>query len=221
MIEEEVKLTTGPDFSVASYEGLVPGSAVDADRVTKTLTTYFDTSDFSMTMRFSSLRFRCALADLDESLTLHDGVKGTWTIKDGGESSTSDGVISVKRHEINVKGAFGDPLEELFSRAEVSTIERELLRPIARILSNRHSTEISLAKERVAIDDDVANVLSLEDNSIAHTFREIEVELLSEDGGLTLRNAVVAKLIEAGARYSESPSKLHLALSILHPKLGL
>ena len=60
----------------------------------------------------------------------------------------------------------------------------------------------------------------IEENRVVHTFREIEVELLSDQGGLALRNALVSKMIELGARYSDSPSKLHLALSLLHPNLG-
>ena len=219
MIEEEVKLTAGVDFSVDSYEGLVDGAVIEADRHVETLTTYFDTLDFLMTKRLSSLRFRCNLADLDASMSLVGDVSGTWTIKDGGESATSDGVVSVKRHEINLKGKFGDSLSELFSRAEVDPIERESLAPIARMVSKRHSTEISLRDEKVAVDDDVAEVLALEDNTVIHTFREIEVELLTNESGLTLRNALVSKLIEMGAHYSDSPSKLHLALSLLHPNL--
>ncbi|MDA8277686.1 MAG: CYTH domain-containing protein [Actinomycetota bacterium] len=220
MIEEEVKLTAGDNFSIDSYENLVDGARIEVDRHIETLTTYFDTSDFSMTRRRSSLRFRCNLSDLDESMNLAEDVIGTWTIKDGGESATSDGVVSVKRHEINVKGKFGDSLAELFQRAEVRPLSRGDLSPIARMISRRHSTEIALGEERVAVDDDVADILSIEENRVVHTFREIEVELLSDQGGLALRNALVSKMIELGARYSDSPSKLHLALSLLHPNLG-
>ncbi len=221
MIEEEVKLTAGVEFSVVNYEELVDGAQIEEDKNIETLTTYFDTAEFLMTKRKSSLRFRCYVGDLDDTVHLGEDVSGTWTIKDGGESATSDGVVSVKRHEINVKGKFGDSLDELFGRAEVRPIPRETLSPIARMISRRHSTTISLAGEKVAVDDDVADILCIENNQVVHTFREIEVELLSDEGGLTLRNALVSKLIELGARYSDSPSKLHLALSLLYPNEGI
>jgi inorganic triphosphatase YgiF len=194
--EREIKIPVGPDFVLPDLDGIAPGTQA-VDRGTVELSaTYWDTDDLRLLRAHLGLRHRNA-----------PGEPGKWTLKAGSAMVGH----AVSREETDFAGPPDEPPQQA-----VDVVRREVgevaLHPIARLVTNRHTTDlVGGAIRRAEVADDRVAVRS-ESQTVA-TFREVEVELFDADEELI--DAVMSRLHTAGAGEPDSTPKYVRALRAL------
>jgi len=182
-LEREVKLTVPAGFELPDLSGVMRGVSA-LDRGTHLLeATYWDTDKLELLQQGVGLRHRT-----------RDGGEGTWTMK--GRSSMKG--PAVVREETEVLGEPGRPPRELLDRL-AGIVSEARLRPVARLRTRRHQTDVVAERERrlAEVVDDLVSVVDPA-GGVVSTFREVEIEEIG-DPPAGLVEAVLSRLAEAGA----------------------
>jgi inorganic triphosphatase YgiF len=194
--EQEIKIPVDPGFVLPDLDGVVPGTrAVDRGLV-ELSATYWDTDHLTLLGAQLGLRHRSAA-----------GEDGRWTLKAGARHVG----LAVSREETDFPGPADEPPEAAIAmiRETVGDVE---LRPVASLVTIRHTVDLVAGETRCAeVADDVVSV-RLEERTI-QTFREVEVELFDADAALI--DAVMTVLHGAGAGDPDSTPKYVRALRAL------
>lgn len=165
--EREIKIPVGPDFVLPDLDGVVEGThAVDRGAV-ELSATYWDTDDLTLLRAGLGLRHRSA-----------PGEPGKWTLKAGSRMVGH----AVSREESDFTGPPDMPPQSVLDviRPVVGDV---VLRPIARLVTDRHTVDLVAQRERRAeVADDRVSVYS--GDSVVETFREVEMELFAADDAL-------------------------------------
>ena len=194
--EREIKIPVGPDFVLPDLDGVVEGThAVDRGAV-ELSATYWDTDDLTLLRAGLGLRHRSA-----------PGEPGKWTLKAGSRMVGH----AVSREESDFTGPPEMPPQAVIDEIR-PVVGDVVLRPIARLVTDRHTVDLVAGGERRAeVADDRVSVLS--DDSVVASFREVEMELFAADDALI--DAVMTRLAAAGAGEPESTPKYIRALRAL------
>jgi CHAD domain-containing protein len=182
--EREVKLGAGPAFHLPELGGVVEGATVTVPETVRMETVYFDTPDLRLSRWGVSLRHRAG-----------EG----WTLKlapSHAQGNAPQGYI--ERDELVFQGGSKRPPEAAVAVVRAYVRKAELV-PVARLSTLRRRVRIvDTAGARLAevVDDEV----SVRDGRrVAARFREIEVEVLGEQGDGATIAALVSRLRSAGA----------------------
>jgi CHAD domain-containing protein len=197
--EIELKFETEPGFRLADL-GDLPGVASVAPAEDWQLeATYFDTPDLRLTAHRHTLRRRTG------------GHDAGWHLK----RPRADGF----RDEIQEPLGDPDEVPQSLRRFVEVYVRGQRLVPVVRLSTRRRATVLKGADGNplleLAADDVTASVLAVVNGGDGagdevSSWHELEAELV--DGDLALFDAVKARLLDAGARLSSSPSKLARAL---------
>jgi CHAD domain-containing protein len=176
---------SGPD------SGLPPGIHGDPGDVIDLEATYFDSDDLRLLGEAITLRRRTGGEDEGWHLKLprHDGERQELRLPPG-RSATTVPLELRRRTAVHLRGAPLRPVARLSTRRRLHLIRDARGRPLAEVA-----------------DD---TVTATREGNPARSWREIEVELL--DGDRDILSAVVETLTAAGARPSDSRSKVGRAL---------
>jgi CHAD domain-containing protein len=190
--EREVKLTAGPDFTMPPLDGVADGITAVPAPARKLDATYYDTSDLRLARWGITVRYRKGDGD-------------GWTVK---LPEGDDGPALVRREVVfdAPNGAVPPEVLDLL-RAYVRSSH---LRPVVRITTLRRATRLQNgdgAALAEVVDDAVAVYRG---SRVTERFREIEVELESDDA--TVLGAVAKTLQRAGADPSDPRPKAIRAL---------
>ncbi|MDQ2961100.1 MAG: CYTH domain-containing protein [Candidatus Dormibacteraeota bacterium] len=171
--EREVKLTVDADFTLPPLDTL-PGVTLD-DRGTDTLrAVYLDTDDLALAHAGVGLRHR----------------NGTWTYK-GRSRHEGDSVVREEREVEAPDAAIPAELQE----AVAPHVDVGRLRPIAVVVTERHTILVDRGRESVELVHDRVTVES--GPTIVDRFTAVEVEY--EQPSTDLAGVVVQALTDAGA----------------------
>jgi len=200
--EIENKLDADADFVLPDLAGLPGVTAVDDAEVQDLEAVYLDSDDLRLARHGTTLRRRTGGSDAG------------WHLK----------LPAAKKGRIEVRRALGKSEKavppQLLGLVRVQ-LRGEPVAPVARITTRRTVRRLigenGVVLAEVADDQVVAEALGAE--LTTSTWREIEVELV--DGDDALLEAASAALVEAGARPSDSASKLQRALVHRLPVLRL
>jgi inorganic triphosphatase YgiF len=192
-LETELKFEAGPDFAVPDLGGLADRAAMSEPEVRLLEASYFDTPDLRLAAAKITLRRRTG------------GTDEGWHLKlPAGDAS---------RREL--RAPLGDPAAgvpaELASLVS-DQVRDQPLRVVATLATRRTARNLTAAGGEVLAElaDDLVTG-RVPGQSEPLTWREIEVELVS--GGPEILAAARSRLTAAGARLSDSPSKLSRVLS--------
>lgn len=193
MPEREVKLRPVTGFRLPALTGVADGLTDRPAEVLDLQAVYYDTADLRLARAGASLRYR--------------DPEG-WTVK---LPSGGQGALLV-RGEHTFPGGPGSPPAAAIDllRAWVRTTS---VHAIARLKTRRRRVElVDEADKKVAevVDDEVS---VLDDGRIRSRFRELEVEI-GEDAPISLADALVARLQEAGAGEPDPTPKIVRALGM-------
>lgn len=215
VLENEVKLDVNLDFTPPAISVGGGITHIELLPVKRTVTVYFDLANDELAEENIALRFRYQvnsgeLLNVGDFITPEGMQAGIWAVKTGGEMLQSDGVTSVSREELEVKGDFGLLPTEISEPFPLLKESRSKLKIIAGLEARRNTSNIFADSIRlIEIDDDVVEVLV--GATRGDRFREIEMELIDREGAL-VRSAIVKDYLRAGARYASAASKLERAL---------
>lgn len=179
-----------PDLSGAGA-GLPTGVRAELGEVVYLEATYFDSSDLRLLGQAITLRRRIGGKDAGWHLKLlrHDGERQELRLPLGRSAATVP--VTLRRQvAVHLRGASLQPVARLSTRRRLHLIRDAEGRPVAEIADDTVSATPADGPEQ--------------------TWREIEVESL--DGDLVLMTDLVAVLVAAGARPSDSRSKVGRAL---------
>ena len=241
-IEHEVKLEVGPEWELPDLAGVFPGAEARPLATVQLETTYFDTvsrrlAQHQITLRRREQRPAEPASGGPDSPALSGGesedgpaASSEWTVK---LPPAAEGTVAVEgslaRTEVNwpetrAADVPADPPSEV-SKLLAGVTFGEPLVPIARLSSTRRRTRIWANGQPAAeVDDDSVEGTRLPaggapgraadkvpGSATVVSFREVEVEL-AEGAGQEVLDAVVARLVSAGARPSSQKSKLATVL---------
>src|SRR5262245_50321788 len=196
-IETERKYEAGPDFTVPGLAGLAAIAAVAEPRTYELAAVYFDTTDLRLISAHVTLRRRTGGADAGWHLKLPAGEE--------------------TRREVHEPLGGADVVPARLAGLVSGWTKDEPVRPVARIQTTR--------AVRGLLDDGGTLLAEIADDQVTGSlpaggpgdgwrpvisWREVEVELAA--GSRDLLEAVGARLREAGATPSSSPSKLSMVL---------
>src|SRR5450830_651209 len=196
MIEREVKLGAGPAFHLPDLSGVIDGVAVTPPEAVRLETVYYDTPDLRLARWGVSLRHRAG-----------EG----WTLKLPPAQATGQpqGQL-LERDELTFQGGSKKPPEGAVEIVRAYVRKAELV-PVARLSTLRRRVRlVDAAGARVAevVDDEV----SVRDGRrVAARFREIEVEVSSQQNGAAggIIDPLVMRLRGAGAG-APDPTPKHI-----------
>jgi CHAD domain-containing protein len=194
-VERERKLTATDGFDLPELDHVVDGVLAVARPEQQLRATYYDTSDLRLARSGISVRFRTG-----------EGARGRWTVKlPEGERGPS-----MVRREIEVV-APGRTIPEAVASLVRGHVRSALLAPVRTLSTRRRRVDLRNGEGAVLAEvaDDAVSVL--EGARVESSFREVEVELTS-DGDEGLLEAVVARLVAAGAVDGPQTSKVARAL---------
>jgi CHAD domain-containing protein len=192
MIEREVKLGAGPAFHLPDLSGVLDGVVVTPPEAVRLETVYYDTSDLRLARWGVSLRHRAG-----------EG----WTLKLPPADATGQ---LLERDELVFQGGAKKPPEAAVAIVRAYVRKAELV-PVARLSTLRRRVRlVDAAGGRVAevVDDEV----SVRDGRrVAARFREIEVEVSSQQNGAAggIIDPLVMRLRGAGAG-APDPTPKHI-----------
>jgi inorganic triphosphatase YgiF len=192
-LETELKFEVSPDFVVPDLGGLVDRSGVTEPEVRLLTASYFDTGDLRLAAAKITLRRRTGGTDAGWHLKLPAGTGSRRELQAPlGDSATSvpSQLASLVSDQVG-----GQPLR-VVAVLETRRTARNVTAPDGEVLAE-------------VADDLVTGRVPGQGEPL--TWREIEVELVS--GGPDVLAAARTRLTEAGARPSDSPSKLSRVLS--------
>jgi CHAD domain-containing protein len=197
LIEREVKLGAGPAFHLPDLAGVIEGVNVGPSETVRLETVYYDTPDLRLARWGVSLRHRAG-----------EG----WTLKLAAPPSTPGKPSAVlERAELTFEGRSRKPPDAALDVVRAYVRRAELV-PVARLSTVRHRVRlVDAAGARVAevVDDEV----SVRDGRrVAARFREIEVEVASQNGADSTDGIItplVTKLRGAGAG-APDPTPKHI-----------
>ncbi len=214
-VEREVKLDADPDLVLPELDGVAPGISARPMAAVELDATYFDAPDHRLLAQGITVRRRTG-----------EGTR--WTVKlPAAERPTPDGptiVGSLSRREVDIVDTATEPPAGVTDLVD-PWLDGVALVAVARLVSSRRRVELC-ATER----DDVVVVAELDDDLVVvhdddgevGRFREIEVELAhgrdASTAGATddaVVDAVIARLVGAGARRGGSQPKVERALALL------
>jgi CHAD domain-containing protein len=193
--EIELKFEADDGFALPDLRDLPGVADVTPPHVHALEAVYYDTADYRLAANRHTLRRR------------EGGHDAGWHLK----RPRSDGFRDELQEPLGEPGAVPGELRRL---VEVHTRGRELL-PVVRLSTRRTATELRDADGAVLAEiaqDDVTAELPALDGRDGEVLRWSEVEAELVRGDLALLDAVRARLLAAGARASDSPSKLAHAL---------
>lgn len=197
-LEQEVKLAVDLGFQVPDLTGVVEGAITDRRPTIQLVATYFDTPDLRLLQRGITLRRR-----RDNKV----GGEDLWTLKVPQGKSTS----TLDRTEISWPGRESGIPDEAAG----------LVRGIVRHATLEAVAELETMRQRLVLRDAVGATLGeLDDDTVAvHggsqdglRFRQVEFELA--DGEVSVVDALVGRLGEAGASIDRRGPKLVQALGV-------
>jgi CHAD domain-containing protein len=194
MLEREVKLGAGPAFHLPDLSGVVDGVAVSPPEAVRMETVYYDTPDLRLARWGVSLRYRAA-----------EG----WTLKLPPAKTAGPPGNLLERDELTFQGGSKKPPEAAVAVVRAYVRKAELV-PVARLSTVRRRVRlVDGAGARLAevVDDEV----SVRDGRrVAARFREIEVEVSSQENGSNgMVDTLVALLRGAGAG-APDPTPKHI-----------
>ena len=193
--EIELKFDADGGFVLPDLRDLPAVVDVPPPQVHHLEAVYYDTADYRLAVNRHTLRRR------------EGGHDAGWHLK----RPRGDGFRDELQEPLGEPGVVPGSLRRL---VEVHARGRELV-PVVRLSTRRTATELRGAAGVVLAEiaqDDVAAELPAFDGRDAEVQRWSELEAELVDGDLALLEAVRARLLAAGARLSESPSKLARAL---------
>jgi CHAD domain-containing protein len=194
LLEVERKLDVGPDTALPPLDDLAPGVVPGPVSVRELVATYLDTED--LRLRAASVTLRHRTGDAEEGWHLKMPAKG--------------GRLEVHSTAAPPPAAVPEELTALVR----SRVRERALRPVAVLSTTRTVHPLHDAKGRVVVEvvDDV--VVGRRDGQEQELhWREWEVELLHK-GSAELLEAVVARLMAAGATAATSSSKVGRVLEL-------
>ncbi len=195
-VEREVKLAAPADFVLPDLTGVLDGAVVSVLPPRHLRTVYWDTADLRLVRSAVSLRHR-----------RDDGGVNLWTVKLPLQEGKG-GLIA--RREVDVEGsATAIPAEA--ERLVRAYSRHAPLRPVAQLDSRRVRLELREPGGRPVAEIDDDDVAVVDQGRVTKRFREVEVEL-AEHTSRSLAQAVVTRLLEAGATQSQPVPKVDRAL---------
>ena len=187
-VERELKFEVEPGFVVPDLVSVLPGGGYAEHTEQQLRSDYFDTVDHALLGAQITLRRRVGGADTG------------WQLKVPRPPF---------REEIRVP-LDGNHEEVPVELAELlrGTVRDRPLVPVASIVTDRTITRLLSADGRVLaeVDDDNVHASAAGDAATAASWREVEVELADDE--IPLLDALGKRLRKAGARRSQSSSKL-------------
>src|ERR1700674_4468212 len=185
MLEREVKLGAGPAFHLPDLAGVIEGVTVAPAETVRMETVYFDTADLRLARWGVSLRHRAG-----------EG----WTLKlPPKDAAGQPQSVLLERDEVVFQGGAKKPPEAAVAIVRAYVRKAELV-AVARLSTVRRRVKlVDGAGARLAevVDDEV----SVRDGRrVAARFREIEVEVSSQENGSNgMVDTLVTLLRGAGA----------------------
>ena len=193
-IEHEIKLTADMAMVLPDLGGVLPESTVGPPSQLALAAVYYDTPTLSLARAGVTLRSRTG-----ESAPI-------WTLK----LPTGTGAGGLSRSEYTFDEPLGAVPLAAF-RAATAYIRSQTLGPVVRLHTNRTEIQIELdGKPLLVLCDDI--VVAEVPNHAAVTFREIELELASEDVSTEAVDRLVESLRAAGCRDDDPIPKASRAL---------
>jgi inorganic triphosphatase YgiF len=191
-LETELKFEVGPDFVIPDLNGVADGSGVTEPEVRTLEARYFDTADLRLSAARITLRRRTGGTDAGWHLKLPAGAASRRELQAPlGSAATVPAELASM-----VSDQAGDAPLQVVAVLETRRTVRNIIAPGGEILAE-------------VADDLVTGRVPGPAEPL--TWREIEVELVS--GGPQVLAAARSRLTAAGARPSDSPSKLSRVLS--------
>jgi CHAD domain-containing protein len=188
--EREDKYDVGPRFAIPDLADLVPAGGCVEHGLVHLDSRYFDTAERDLLANGVTLRRRSGDADTGWQLKVPEG-KARTEVRLPADDATVPDELAHLVHGVSL----GRPL------VEVARVRTE--RAVRRIQAPDASTVIEIA-------DDQVHAAALGADAVLTQWREVEVELGSGDEADL--DAVRERLVRAGARTSNSSSKLARAL---------
>ncbi|MEP7019616.1 MAG: CYTH and CHAD domain-containing protein [Pseudonocardiales bacterium] len=192
-VEREVKLDADDGFVLPELSGFVPAGGILDTALVHLDSTYFDTADRHLLNAQVTLRSR------------EGGPTDTgWQLK----LPTGD-----DRTEVRVPPSEGSGVPKELRDLTAGLRRGRGLRQLARIRSERTTYRLSDASGNLLVEvaDDRVRATTFGASTLISAWREVEVEAGSADDALI--GAIVKRLRAAGARPSDSPSKLSRAVA--------
>jgi hypothetical protein len=206
-IEREVKLDADPDLVLPDLDGVSPGVSARHLSPVQLDATYFDAVDLRLMANGITVRRRTG-----------EGTR--WTVKLPAGEPGDDGALA--RREVDVVDAALVPPSLVLDMVGPWLAEAPLV-AVARLVSSRRRVELRVTEPAEAVvaelDDDL--VVVHDDAGEVGRFREIEVEMAPVPPGADADaldatvDAVVARLVRAGARHGGSRPKVERALALI------
>jgi CHAD domain-containing protein len=204
-VEREVKLRVETAFRLPDLTGVKTGVTVAAQPDRHLTAVYFDTADLRLVRHGLTLRHRSDGGARQARAQAASDV-GEWTLK---LPAPPEGP-GLTRRELRWPGDGSAPPSDAVSLVRAFR-RRAALVPVGRLVTHRQPAVVCGRAGRPLLEvvDDTVSVM--EGGRLAARFREIEVEVVGAAPAL-LVEAVVARLVEAGAAEGGETSKLARAL---------
>jgi CHAD domain-containing protein len=194
MLEREVKLGAGPAFHLPDLSGVVDGVAVSPPEAVRLETVYYDTPDLRLARWGVSLRYRAG-----------EG----WTLKLPPAKAAGPPGNLLERDELTFQGGSKRPPEAAVAIVRAYVRKAELV-PVARLSTVRRRVRlVDGAGARLAevVDDEV----SVRDGRrVAARFREIEVEVSSQENGSNGMIDTLVTLLRGAGAGAPDPTPKHI-----------
>jgi CHAD domain-containing protein len=199
--EIETKLDADVDFVLPDLSGLPGVAAVTDDETQQLEAVYLDSEDLRLARHGTTFRRRTGGADAGWHLKLPAAKQGRIEVRRGlgrSEKAVPPQLLGLVRVQLR-----GEPVAPV-ARISTRRIVRKLLGEDGVVLAE--------------VADDQVTAEALGSELVTSSWRELEVELV--DGDDTLLEAATEALVQAGARASDSASKLQRALGHRFPVPG-